>query len=353
MWPKVSIIWLNYNSSKFMPIALRSLESVAELDYPPDKYELIVVDNCSTDGSYERIRDFLEKKSGLRKKLIRLNRNLGFTGGNNVGFAARDKESKYVLLLNNDAVLFQQGLKTLVEYGENDTNIAGLQGIVLKYGAKSVDTAGGYLNELLEPYTLGLHCEYPWALRKPMYVTYIDGCCAFYRVEGVLRSSGDKLFIDELFGYYDDTALGLMLWNRKYKLIVIPDVVAAHARNLSFGKGKSSLSVYLSERNRVALSLVTNTRYKHVVLLRMLRRALASAPRTELGGFARVEIRALFDGMELGMRLRSKGLFMDLYKAPLVKIPLQDVWKFLVLGRLVTKYFAEWLGKNLRFLVVE
>jgi glycosyltransferase involved in cell wall biosynthesis len=56
MWPKVSIIWLNYNPSK-------SLESVAELDYLPDKHEFVVVDNGSTDGSYEKIKDLLEKKS--------------------------------------------------------------------------------------------------------------------------------------------------------------------------------------------------------------------------------------------------------------------------------------------------
>jgi GT2 family glycosyltransferase len=186
-----------------------------------------------------------------------------------------------------------------------------------------------------------------------MYVTYIDGCCAFYRVESVLRSFGNKLFIDELFGYYDDTALGLMLWNRGYKLIVIPEVIATHVRNLSFGKEGRSLLTYLGERNRIALSLVTNTRYKHVILFYMLKRALASAPRTELGGFARLEIRALFDGINLGMRLSSKSLFIDLYKAPLVEIPLQDVWKFLVLRRLVTKYFEKWFSKNLSFLVVE
>lgn len=108
MWPKVSIIWLNYNSSKIMPIVLKSLESIVNLDYPSDRYELIVVDNGSTDGSFEEIKRFLEKKSRLRKKIVRLSRNLGFTGGNNVGFMARDTESKYVLLLNNDAILFRK-----------------------------------------------------------------------------------------------------------------------------------------------------------------------------------------------------------------------------------------------------
>lgn len=50
--PKVSIIWLNHNPSRIMPIVLESLKSIANLDYPSDKYELIVVDNGSTDGGF-------------------------------------------------------------------------------------------------------------------------------------------------------------------------------------------------------------------------------------------------------------------------------------------------------------
>jgi len=78
VWARVSIIWLNYNSSKILPIVLKSLESIIDLDYPSDRYELIVIDNGSTDGSFERIREFLEKRGGLRKKIIRLGKNLWF-----------------------------------------------------------------------------------------------------------------------------------------------------------------------------------------------------------------------------------------------------------------------------------
>ena len=50
MWPKVSIIWLNYNSRRILDIVLRSLESIVGLDYPEDRYELIVVDNAHLMG---------------------------------------------------------------------------------------------------------------------------------------------------------------------------------------------------------------------------------------------------------------------------------------------------------------
>ncbi len=66
---------------RIIDVVFESLESIASLDYPGDKYELVVVDNGSTDGSFEAVRGLLEKKSGLKKKIVRLGKNLGFTGG--------------------------------------------------------------------------------------------------------------------------------------------------------------------------------------------------------------------------------------------------------------------------------
>jgi glycosyltransferase involved in cell wall biosynthesis len=59
VWPPLSIIWVNYNSMGIMDIVLRSLKSILELEYPD--YEVIVVDNASSDGSFERIRDLVKR----------------------------------------------------------------------------------------------------------------------------------------------------------------------------------------------------------------------------------------------------------------------------------------------------
>ena len=85
---------------KITSLVLKFLGSIASIDYPSDRLELIVVDNGSTDGGFERVREFLEKKGSLRRKIIELNYNLGFAGGNNIGFIARDRGSRYMLLLN-------------------------------------------------------------------------------------------------------------------------------------------------------------------------------------------------------------------------------------------------------------
>jgi GT2 family glycosyltransferase len=348
-----------------MPIVLRSLESIINLDYPFDRFELIVVDNGSNDGSFERIKEFLKKRNCLRKRIIRLSKNFGFTGGNNIGFRSRDKESKYVLLLNNDAILFQNSLKTLVEYAENNSNVACLQGVVLKYGTRLIDTAGDYLDEFLHPYILGRRYEYPWILRKPIYVTYVDGSCALYRVESVAKCLGNKLFIEEFFGYGDDHILGLIMWSHGYKSVAIPEAVASHARSLTFGKGptfgrESTFSFYLSERSRIALTQITNTRYKHVMLLYTLNQVLRNVIAYALRGlkirpenYMRIQIRAISDGVKLGRKLRRKGIFIDIYKAPIIRIPLKYFSCSFIARRIAAKYFENWYVRILDSLVVE
>jgi GT2 family glycosyltransferase len=336
---------------KILPLVLQSLESVANLDYPNDRYEIIIVDNSSTDGSFEKIREFVEKRNSLRKKIIKLDKNLGFTGGNNIGFKARDRESKYVLLLNNDAILLQHGLKTLVEYAEGFERLGGLQGVILRYGTRLIDSAGDYADELLRVYLLGNGHEYPWILRRPIYITNADASAALYRVESVLKCVGEKLFIDEFFAYGDDSTLGLMLWNCKFPLISIPEVVAYHARSSTF-KRISSLGVYLIDRNRIAQAFITNSKYRNVILLHALRNAVTSllsyGPEV-----SKMLIRAFIDGVKLGKLLRNRGIFIDLYKAPIMRVEPKDLIHYFTSRHMVTRYREEWAIKNLERLVVE
>jgi len=79
----ISIVWVNYNSTDFIDLALRSLDVIAQLNY--DNYELIVVDNGSSDWSYEVIKSRV-RELGIDARVVRLERNLGFTCGNNTSF---------------------------------------------------------------------------------------------------------------------------------------------------------------------------------------------------------------------------------------------------------------------------
>jgi GT2 family glycosyltransferase len=99
-----------------------------------------------------RSLEFLDRKASINKKVIRLEKNMGFTGGNNVGYKARDHESKYIALLNNDAVPFPDSLKNLVEYVETRKDVGAIQEVIIDMNTEKVDTAGDFLIDLLVAY---------------------------------------------------------------------------------------------------------------------------------------------------------------------------------------------------------
>ncbi len=93
--PLISIITVNFNGRIFLK---NLFDSILRVDYPSGKIQLIMVDNASTDGSIEFVR-----KEFPQVKIIALDENKGYSGGNNEGF--KYSKGKYVVLINNDCVV--------------------------------------------------------------------------------------------------------------------------------------------------------------------------------------------------------------------------------------------------------
>ena len=102
--PKISIIIVNHNGKKLLEDCLTSL---MKSEYPQDKYEIIVVDNASSDTSVSYIA-----KNFPTIKVITLDTNCGFTGANNVGIDHANGE--YIVLLNNDTIVDPDWIRQLV-----------------------------------------------------------------------------------------------------------------------------------------------------------------------------------------------------------------------------------------------
>jgi len=81
-------------------------------------------------------------------KVLRLDRNYGFAGGVNRGYVTRSLDSKYVVLLNNDAVPYPDSLGRTIEVLEAWESLVAVQGVGYS-DANRVDTAGDFLSELL------------------------------------------------------------------------------------------------------------------------------------------------------------------------------------------------------------
>ncbi len=113
----LSIIVVNFNTKD---ITIQCLKKV--FDQKTDlKIDVVVVDNGSTDGSYQVLKTQFPKA-----KLIKSEENLGFTGGNNLGI--KNTKAKYYFLLNSDAFIKSGSLDNMVSFAkEGDFGILGCE----------------------------------------------------------------------------------------------------------------------------------------------------------------------------------------------------------------------------------
>jgi GT2 family glycosyltransferase len=315
---RASLIWLNYNSSGFIDIALRSIESALRLDF--DDYEVVIVDNASSDGSFDVIRKFVEEKKpgNVRVKFVRSDANRGYAGGMNLGWEARDPGTKYVAFLNNDLILEPESLRKLIEHMEGEEELAVVNGLIYLGDGKRIHTAGGWIDELLVGGGIcsGLLVSECSDINKEYYVTYASGAYMLVKAEAIRKACPNgKPFIEKTFLYLDDSLLGLILWNRGYKIKYVPIDSGVHFVSMTT---RGSKVTYYSTRGSTALWYLIKTKYSNLKWLWLLRRRLRQLINKDLGG-------AVKDGVRLGMKLRNTLGTLNLYCAPYVKLNWLDV----------------------------
>ena len=124
--PFCSIIVLNYYGEK---VIRDTIESLLSLNYPKERYEIIIVDNGSKDDSRKILLELKEKNNQI--KLIFSDKNLGFSKGNNLGISAARGE--YVALINNDCFAEKDWLIAMVKTAQKDKQIFAVNSKILIY----------------------------------------------------------------------------------------------------------------------------------------------------------------------------------------------------------------------------
>ena len=112
----VSVIVINYNSKKYIDNLFDSLAGLVHSDF---SYEVIVVDNASTDDSIA----YLESKqydSKMNLNIVRSDTNRGFAGGNNYG--VKHAKGEYIVFLNNDTAVDKMWLEELYHFIKKNKN---------------------------------------------------------------------------------------------------------------------------------------------------------------------------------------------------------------------------------------
>jgi GT2 family glycosyltransferase len=264
---RISVIVVNWNRRDLLRACLLSL---TRQTFPA--FEIIVVDNGSTDGSAEMIDlDFPEVR------VIRNSENRGFCAANNQGFAAAHGE--LIALLNNDAEAEPSWLAALVRVFSDGAEIGMAASKILVYGDPTrIDKVGHLMYPDGQNRGRGTGETDCGQYDSQQETLWPDGCAAIYRKE-MLRQIGG--FDEDFFAYGDDAELGLRARIAGWRCIYVPDAVVRHRRGSTLGL-KSPLRLELIERNRVLLAvklfpaglLLLNPAY---YAARLLASALASA----------------------------------------------------------------------------
>ncbi|MDI6645271.1 MAG: glycosyltransferase family 2 protein [Methanobacteriaceae archaeon] len=257
MMPNVSIIILNWNGWED---TVECLESLYRIDYP--NYNVIIVDNGSSDDSLFKIKEYLNEVSSLKYNnqdhikifeytkeesesimeciedelayknffIIKNSENRGFAEGNNTGirFVLNNLKDDYIALLNNDTIVDSQFLKELINIAEIDMQIGSVQSVLLNRDGTLIDSLGQKIFIWgVEDIGMGSNNRNNFEYKE------IFGSCAasaLYRRRVFEKIS---LFDPDFFIILEDVDLSWKIRLNDLKAVLAPKSIVHHKRGIS------------------------------------------------------------------------------------------------------------------------
>lgn len=233
--PLVSIVLLNWNGRHHLERCLPSLAAQTCQDY-----EIILVDNGSTDGSVAYVQAHYPAV-----QLIQNAENLGFAAANNQGIA--QARGRYVIVLNNDTELDPRWLEMLVTAAESHPEMGAFACLVLFDAQRDlIDSAGISVSVLGH----GFQNRLGQRAGDGATVQEVFGVCAaaaMYRRE-LLGDVG--LFDADYFAFYEDVDLAWRARLRGWRSLLVPQSVVYHVHSATVGRA-SPTKKRLLVRNRL------------------------------------------------------------------------------------------------------
>jgi hypothetical protein len=243
-YPLCSIIVLNYNGKNYLK---KCLDSLKKLTYP--NYEIIFVDNASTDDSIE----FVEKNY-TEIKIIKNESNLGFAEGNNVGI--RNSNGEYIILFNNDVIVDKNWLNETVKIAKSDKKIGIVGGKIYDYDSNVLQHAGGRLHKFTNFYLftseIGAGEKDVRQYDKIREVDYVI-CTAILIKKNVIEKIG---LMDNGFYplYGEDIDLNYRVRKMGYRIVYTPSAKVWHIGSGTFGKIPREKKYYI-QKNKIRFVL--------------------------------------------------------------------------------------------------
>jgi N-acetylglucosaminyl-diphospho-decaprenol L-rhamnosyltransferase len=237
--PDLSIVIVNWNTSQLLRQCLSSIKNCGE------NWEIVVVDNASTDDSSRMVEDEFPEAHLLLNET-----NLGFARANNRGIQA--SRGRYILLLNSDTVASEEALAYLVSFMDQHPNVGACGPRLLRLdGSPQPYAFGGdptlfYLlargiNQLL--FRRYLH---DWATHTIQEVDWVSGACLMARRQAIEQVG---LLDENIFMYFEDNDWCLRIRKAGWKVYYNPQVSIVHIGGQSLAQNPSARQAYYHSLN--------------------------------------------------------------------------------------------------------
>jgi len=273
------IIIVTYNSENFIE---KCLFSIANQNFK--NYFLLVIDNNSADLTVDRIKQYKNAESRISSsnfKLIKLKKNLGFSGAVNYGvfnyFSGKNKvnavDFKYLVLLNPDLILDEDALFNLIHVIKTDkvdygTHIGVAGGLILDYNNSKVSHLGGKIDYnfitshiksegLIElDRIVGKDISYSMEKINLINADYVTGALFATQMHLFVKLGGFDTGYRP--AYFEELDYCLKVKRLGFDIVVNPFAFAKHFEGASSGKFSGNF-YYFYHKNRVRCAIINSS----------------------------------------------------------------------------------------------
>jgi len=242
--PDLSVIIVNWNTRALLISCIESIhKTVVDL-----RYEILVVDNASTDDSVEVVRNRFPDV-----RLICNERNLGFAAANNQAFD--HMQGRYALLINSDARLLPGAARALFDHLETHADVGMVCGRLLHPDGtpqRSVAPFPSWLTLITNETLLNVLFprRYPGKRRipdRPIEVASAIGACLLIRKTAIDQIGG---FDEGYFFFFEETDLARRMWENGWKVVWVPQATIVHEQGKSVGNRADGRILFYRSRYR-------------------------------------------------------------------------------------------------------
>lgn len=230
-YPFVSVVVVVYNGEQYIK---ECIQSILNLDYPKDKYELILVDGGSNDMTLNIASEYSIRILHNKRRRIAPGRNLG----------ALNAKGKYIAFTDSDCVVktdWLTSLITTISFTDKDVVAVGGPNLILDTDPPFAKVVG-YMQET---FLASGGSPQSYRFKHPKYVISLANCNVIYRKEIICKEK-----YDDTFNVGEDAELNFRLKKAGYKFLYTPKAIVWHHRrtNLkSFVKNMFSYGVAQAE----------------------------------------------------------------------------------------------------------